>query len=268
MNNNDELDSFPKNHESGNNAFNQEWRNLQLINEALTMCLYICYGNFSRDKTTSKQSFFLNILDNIFEISMTIHSICDSGFRNPARRELRYLIELTSKACYINQNSHEENFEKQIDKFNSLLKSTSINFINDLSLSMLGTKLENEFKSDIKRIYGELSKYVHASPEQISENLSLYKRGIFPGKLDADEMNKFNFLMVRAYSISLVLYFHSIPNWVVGDFFEMFREADKNNWFFLKSIYIAKIDSSFDYKYERKDILIEYKKNRQNAIEF
>jgi hypothetical protein len=75
-----------------------------------------------------------------------------------------------------------------------------------------------------------------------------------------------NFLRV-GYAMVLVLIFHSVPDYVAGDFL-VESDGTSNKWYFRKSKYIAGIDSRFDYKHERQEKLELIRRVRGEGIEF
>jgi hypothetical protein len=76
-----------------------------------------------------------------------------------------------------------------------------------------------------------------------------------------------NGLVSRALAASLVFLYHSVPDYVAGDWF-----VDKENlperWYFKRSRFLAAIDAHFDYKHERQKKLSELVSARSSRVTF
>jgi len=71
----------------------------------------------------------------------------------------------------------------------------------------------------------------------------------------------------NVFAASLVLLFHSIPEYVAGDWL-VDTSGPATNWVFAESQFIAGIDSHFDYRHERQGKLAEIQALRQKLIRF
>ena len=66
---------------------------------------------------------------------------------------------------------------------------------------------------------------------------------------------------------SLVFMFHSVPEYVAGDWF-VDSDGGTVEWFFSRSQYMAQIDAHFDYKHERQQKLSAIRAARHARITF
>lgn len=254
--------------EINSSEYKEEWQKHEYMTDSLISCLMYIFLNFGRDRENQPRNFFIRLIDDIIQSLVAIKMLASEGIRNTCRRELRFLIESSIKACLISQKYPKFSFEEQISEYEKELKSTNISIISDINLYLFASsELRNNFISETKRIYGELCNYVHLTPHQIIERLVLAQQGRYMGFEGINELKQLNDEISRVYSIVIVFLFHSIPAWVVGDFL-VNRDGSSNNWYFNKSKYIAEIDSRFDYKHERQERLEEIRKKRYANIEF
>src|SRR5690606_27629443 len=132
--------------------------------------------------------------------------------------ELRYLIELSIKSCFIVNAVGSQTFEEQITNYEKMLNSSNINPINSLSFGYLQPAYEDEFKAEAKRLYGYLCKYSHSSSHQIRERLERAELGRTIGFEGVRELRELNNDIERVYAVVLVMIFHSVAPYVAGDF--------------------------------------------------
>lgn len=231
--------------------------------------LSFCKMNFSRAGNVAKRHFFLRVLDDFLQSSVAINYLCREGIHHTCRRELRYLLELSVKACLISQKSEDPElaFEGQIQEHKSILKKSEFNLINSIQFKLLSERSAEEFKSDVKRMYGVLSAYTHSTPFQVSERLSSEQSGVTIGYEGAEELRGLNEHAQLTYSYISTLLAHSIEEWVLGDFLVL-SNGGRNLWYFRKSKYIAVLDERFDYKHERQKNLQRILSDRREDIEF
>lgn len=241
----------------------------EVIWRSFVMYLYFCKMNFSRAGDIARRHFFLRVLDDFIQSVVAINYLCREGIHNTCRRELRYLLELSVKACLISQKSEasELAFEDQIDKYRNILKKSEFNLINSIEFKLLAEQSAEEFKKDVKRMYGVLSAYSHSTPFQVSERLGREKAGKTIGYEGTEELRDLNEHAQLTYSYIATLLAHALEEWVLGDFL-VESNGERNPWHFRKSKYIAMLDERFDYKHERQENLQRIKSDRLADIEF
>jgi hypothetical protein len=259
--------NFDINEELESNEYKQEWnRHIEMRNN-FVYCLKFCIMDSSRSPN-AKHNFFIRLSDDILQSIIPISTLAEQGVRNTCRRELRYLIELAIKSCYISQQAKDIAFEEQISEYEALLKAPSITPINDIELYFLkANSMDLDFKSEVKRAYGLMSNYVHSTPKQILERLALADAGRYIGFEGIEELKVLNDEVEFVYSYVLVLLMHSIPQWVVGDYF-VEPSGHSVKWSFSGSKYLARIDECFDYKHERQDKLEVIREIRNANIRY
>jgi len=246
--------------------YKNEWNRLLKMRSSIIYCLSFSFMNSNRDGHSGEQNFFLRMIDDIIQSVISIEINAKEGIINTCRRELRYLIELSIKSCLIVNNTKKQKIEEQIDEYKKLLNSSNINPLNKLNFHLLDDK-EDEFKIDTKRLYGYLSKYSHSSSYQIRERLEKANKGRTIGYEGITELQKLNNDIEKVFSVVLVMIFHSVDDYVIGNFL-VEEDGRTINWYFNQSKYISIIDEKFDYKFERQSILIELKNERKKRIQF
>jgi len=261
------MDKAKIDEELNSEVYKDEWSRLVEMRKSITHCLTFCYMNSIRDGVSGDRNFFLRMIDDITQSVLSIEIIAKEGVLNTCRRELRYLIELSIKSCLIVNNTIKHTFEEQIDEYEKLLNSSNINPINSLSFGYLQPDNEEEFKTEVKRLYGYLCKYSHSSSYQIRERLARAQMGRTIGFEGVQELKELNNDIERVFAVVLVMIFHSVAQYVVGDFM-VEPSGETVNWYFSKSKYITIIDQQFDYKHERQSILSKLKAERLERVTF
>ncbi|KMQ61832.1 hypothetical protein ACM40_05750 [Chryseobacterium sp. BLS98] len=176
-----------------------------------------CYLNSVRDGISQEKNFFLRMIDDISQSIVSINSLAKDGISNTCLRELRYLIEVAIKSCFIVRNSNKDTFVEQIKEYEKLLNSSNINQINTLEFYYLDD-FNEDFKTEAKKLYGFLSKYTHASSYQLMERLNRNIIGRTIGFEGTKELKELNNTIEKVYSVVIVLIFHSVAQYVPGDF--------------------------------------------------
>ncbi|WP_343560888.1 hypothetical protein [Sphingobacterium sp.] len=245
--------------------YNLEYQKLRMITQSFYDSILFSIFNFSRGPENWKNNFFLRVSDEFIEGFESIEKMIQNGFRNQCRRELRFLIEVAIKAAFITQNTINEDFDKQLNTYRKLLKNPGINTINRINFPLFGKEdIKRNFLIEVKQMYGNLCNYVHLTPEQLTEKIKLSKDGKPFEKLTTEELKILNYEISLTFSYISVLLFNSMPQFVVGDFFQ----PGLPDYYYCKSKYIAEIDEKFDYKHERQANLEGIIKSRNEKIEF
>lgn len=240
-------------------------RNLKICNSFFDSVIFSLF-NYQRGPLDFKDNFFLRVSDEFVETLSSIELLMKNGYRNQCRRECRFILELAIKAAYINQQNDNEDFNVQLENFQKLLQDPGISIIKKLDYPFFADspELVEEFSLEARRMYGSLCKYVHTSPRQLIEKIELAEKREELGMLTVEEYKMLNDELAKTFSYITVLLFNSMPQYVVGDYLE----PRKDDYYFNKSKYIAKIDEAFDYKHERQATLDELKEKRKKEIEF
>ncbi len=245
--------------------YKNAWGRFQTMRNCLLHCIIFSYHDTIRDGKSDKSNFFLRMVDDITQSTISIETLAKEGITNTCKRELRYLIELAIKSTIITKTSTKIGINEQIEEYKNLLNSSNINPLNKLHLDFFNEQDEKEFKTDVKKTYGLLSKFTHASAEQITERIGRAMNGKAIGFEGVDELQDLNELIEKVFSQVIVFIFNAVPQYVVGDYL-VESNGGINNWYFKKSKYISLIDETFDYKHERQNKLEKLKIERQRNL--
>lgn len=248
-----------------NEKLDLEYKKLKIITQSFYDSILFSIFNYSRGPSNWKNNFFLRVSDEFIEGFESIEKMIENGFRNQCRRELRFLIEVAIKAAFITQTNNDEDFDEQLKTYRKLLKNPGINSINRINFPLFKNDvIKSEFIIEVKKMYGNLCNYVHLTPEQLTEKIALSKDGKPFEKLNLKEFEILNSELSISFSYISVLLFNSMPQYVVGDFFE----PGLPDYYYYKSKFIAEIDQEFDYKHERQANLKQLLVIRKDRIEF
>lgn len=230
-------------------------------------CLLYCYMDTARDSESARKNFILRVFDDLIQSITSVEHLARQGFMNNCKRELRYLLELALMANFIVISAPSEEFECQIKKYDKTLNSPNINLIAAMPISYLDEAQQAEFKDSVRRLYGFLCKYVHASTHQIEERLMQAVAGRTMGYVGTDAFRELNALLEKVYSSVIVFLFNSVPQHVVGDYLVL-EDGGIHNWYFNQSRFVGMIDAWFDYKHERQRKLKELSEKRTLMVRF
>lgn len=200
----------------------------------------------ARDPQFSRTHLFAYLLEDLFQSAISIPLLAAEGMWSVARRELRFLLEASTKQAVIQHEAYSISIQEKLSKFERLLASPSISCKNRLSLHLLDEGLRPQFLEEVGRLYGEGSNYVHLSPTQVQDRMAAVEAGHTLGFEGVGEARTAADLASRTLASSLVLLLHGVPSYVAGD---LLVESDgtSRDWFFAQSKFIASIDAQFDY---------------------
>jgi hypothetical protein len=221
----------------------------------------------ARDPQFSRTHLFAYLADDLFQSAVSIPVLAAEGLWSTARRELRFLLEASTKQAVIQQAAYTASIQEKLAQFDQLLSSSSIACKNRLSLHLLGEDVKTQFLEEVGRLYGEGSNYVHLSPRQVKDRMLAIDAGHTIGFEGTDEAKKAAELAARTMAASIILLLHGVPSYVAGD---LLVESDgtSRDWFFAQSKFIASIDATFDYKHERQEIINDVLRKRQSVVNF
>jgi len=255
------------NKELDSEEYKQEWKRLIEMRQSISYCLMFCFMNASRDGQSNKMNFFLRMIDDIVQSVVSIEILAKEGAVNTCRRELRYILELALKSCFIVRKNGISDFEDQIKEYKKLLNSSNINLINKIELSYFNEEQKEDFLIYTKRQYGYLCKYSHSSSHQLNERLARINEGRTIGYEGIQELHNLNNDIEKTLSIVIVFLFNSVAQYVVGDFLVP-RSGGQNEWYFSKSRFVKIIDETMDYKHERQIHIEKLKALRNETSDF
>lgn len=221
----------------------------------------------ARDPAFSQTHLFAYLIKDLFQSAISLPVLAAEGMWSVARRELRFLLEASTKQAVIQHEAYATSIQDKVAQFDRLLASPSISCKNRLSLHLLEEHVKPQFLEEVGRLYGEGSNYVHLSPRQVQDRMRAVEAGHTLGFEGVEEARAAADLAVPTLAASIVLLLHGVPSYVAGD---LLVESDgtSRDWFFAQSRFIASMDAKFDYKHERKGVIDAVLQKRQSVVSF
>jgi hypothetical protein len=193
----------------------------------------------ARDPNSSKYVFW-RFTDDLLGSALAIWMASREGIDTVPRRELRFMLELAIRNAYVDlvYASAETSLDTRMAYVEHKLEGDIV-LLDELPLTIYWADpslLKNEVK---ERLYGELSKYVHPSHEQMERRLALADRGVFLGFETATELEAFADLLLRTYDVLLAIVFLELGPSSTSDLLPLFTERPQ--WSFSTSRFIPEI---------------------------
>jgi len=193
----------------------------------------------------------LRAIDEMLECAVMHEVAVRKTARNIAKRDLRYLLELSVKALYVDQAVPTATYDQRRTFFARQVSAKGLEReLRQLSLYLLDEGDRQNFRAAVMAAYGVTSQYVHPSPAQIEERLSVQEAGAPLGFDNADVVSEFASLAFDVYGLVGVLVLHSLGGSTAGDVMESVYGEDAG-WEFRRHTYVGLVDAHFDYKAER-----------------
>ncbi len=204
---------------------------------------------------------------DFLQSALSLVSLGIEGLLSVAKRELRFVLKSSIKLCFVQQRNYAAPIKDKLAEFKNELSSQRISIKERLTLHMLPDTLRPVFADEVGRLYGLASGYVHLTPAQIRERMAAVDSGRTAGNETAAEIDELNQLILRSLAASLVMIFHSTPDYVAGDWL-VEDDGSTVRWRFMSSRFLSGMDSYFNYKHERRDRLAEISAAREANIKF
>jgi hypothetical protein len=184
-----------------------------------------------------EQLFWLGA-DDFIASAAGIAVLATNGILNPARRELRYMLESAVKYVYVDQQ-HSPKTPLAIRQafLAAKVKSSSIDRV--ATLDTLGLVDADTFRAATWRLWGELSTYVHVSGRQLGEHVDALEAGSHRAFETAAEVELFNDLLERSCDLLLVFIFIALGVESTADLFGVL--AGHSGWSFASGPFTTKV---------------------------
>ncbi len=189
--------------------------------------------------------------DDTIQSVIAIWSLGKEGQISPAKREMRYLLESSTKHAYVDLTLMGRPIEDKLKFLQDEVPSSSVSFVDKFKLYQYSDSENKLFMDSVRSTYGSLCRYVHRSHEQIEEALRLLERGVLHGFETADEVEGFCRQLAQLYDLVLVMHFNALGMGLTGDVFTTVLD-DLKTWPFHKTKFVKLLSSYFDYKHERQ----------------
>jgi hypothetical protein len=225
---------------------------LQTLNEltsAFIQMLRVTWLASTRDPESLK-CLSWRFVDDLLASAAGIVLLVREGIENPARRELRFMLELVVRNLYVDivVASRTTPLATRLAYVEHRLRQRDLELLGEIPFALVTDR--SRFTQEVKRLYSELSRYTHPSHEQLVRRLEQSERGIYIGFETASELEAFNELLKRAYDILLVFVFEALGADSTGDvFINVIDERD--DWPFTATTFLPEVSRHYDYKSER-----------------
>jgi hypothetical protein len=245
----------------------KEFKRTILMYNSFLQWIFFCFLNTSRDSSYKDNHIFSVISQDFIETLTSTPILIKEGILRPTIRESRFLLEMSIKMAYIQQKVYNDGIDEKIKNYTKILNSPSISLMKQVKLDMINENIQNDFYEECGKLYGFSSNFVHLTSLQIEDRINILSDGFWLGQESGTMLNELNNYLERIYAVSIVYIMHSVPTYVTGDWI-VENDRSSIDWYYLKSKYIAEIDSYFDYKHERQDRLDMIKTKRMIVIEY
>ena len=233
------------------NDFKSQFTHINGLTQEFLMTVTITEKYSTRIPKFTEQSMLFNATGDIIESAIAILSLVSEGMFFPVRRELRYMLESTTKFLYVDQQVPAEDLSDKIAYFDSAVPNASIDIVSEIALDAFDEPTQHQFKDEVKDAFVQACRYVHPSKRQYEQRLDREKKGTAHGFEVAKELIEINSLIQRCYDLILVMYLHGIGTGMAGDLFiNAFDTMDRYK--FYKTKYVKLMSSTYDYKAERQ----------------
>jgi len=206
-------------------------------------------------------------VDDIVEAALTAQLAIENGALNPARRELRYMLEVAVNISYVDEVRAKDSFEERIRYYRGKnIQKANVDHISELPLRLLGDQ-SRSFANHVKNAWVRASNYVHLTKRRVDEKLRLREQGVALGFETIEMLKEVVTDVHKACSIVMVLTFETIGPTFTSDVL-LGSLGEQDDWAFHASGYVAIVDSYFDYKHERRSRINEITEKRNARIRF
>jgi hypothetical protein len=259
------LDNQRRQHEAlrASHEFKEQTRRLERSTLDFAHTLRTCALASTRDAALVENSFFLRIVDDLIQSALMAAFAIREGYLNPARRELRFLIELAVQAQFTDEQMGRSGFDARCEFFKRQVRHSSADDIRDLNLGLIKPKAD-DFKKHVVKVWATASNYVHPSVSQLRERFELAERGVSLGFETVNQLRGAVDEVAKVLGIGVVLCFHAVGAFA-GDFIVGGIDA-VDAWAFHSDPFVACVDESFDYKHERQARLADIRARRTRRL--
>lgn len=215
--------------------------------------LQACWLMSTRSPSLSDDTLTFRFIDDAMFSLVGISSAINNGAHNPARREMRYLLESVCKHYHVDSSQRAGGMplSDKLEDLKANVPRSSIDFVEFQDFFALDNGKTKELRSELKDMYSRSCRYVHRSKEQIDEYLAAVNRGTSPGFESVSEFRTMNREFARLCDVVVYLALSVLgPSGLAGDLLVNVFDGDAT-WPYHKTKYCKALSEHYNYKAER-----------------
>ncbi|MCZ8321088.1 MAG: hypothetical protein O9296_05810 [Novosphingobium sp.] len=117
-------------------------------------------------------------LDDIIEAALAAQLSIENGMLNPARRELRFMLEVAVNIAYVDELRAKDSFADRTAFYRGKgVNKANVDHVSELPLRMLPDNRES-FITSTRSAWVKGSNYVHLTKRRVDEKMALRESGI------------------------------------------------------------------------------------------
>lgn len=234
--------------------YREQSTHLQRLIEGAVEALQTSWIMSTRSSTLSDETLTFRFIDDAIFSIVGIGNLISNGAHNPARREMRYLLESVCKHYHVDASPLVSGspLEDKLVELKVNVPRSSIDFVDGQDFYSLDRAKANELQAELKDMFATSCKYVHRSREQIDEYLAGVKNGTSPGFESVAEFKTMNREFARLCDAVIFLTLAVLgPSGLAGDLFVHSFDQNKS-WPYHKTKYCKALSEHYNYKAERR----------------
>jgi hypothetical protein len=193
----------------------------------------------------------LRMHDLFLESAVSTGALLREGMLNPARREMRFLLEASIKAWWCDGQAPGGAVASKVDFLDDLGAARFREVVETLNVRLIDASTASQLLQMATNLYSRLSTHVHASKTAVGAELRRFAKGKYIGFENVADVNAANDLFAEVLDVSLAAVFESFDHALLGDVFVGIFD-DHTKWAFHRTPLVKAISAHFDYKAERR----------------
>lgn len=207
----------------------------------------------------------LRLKPRLMESLIAAAQAVKEGLHDPARRELRFLLEASVKTLWLDSGCptigdgsgrtggvRPATVTGKVAALDDLGREHFGEVVDSLAFRLMDAKGIAKYRQTAKSLYRQLSTHVHVSTRPIARDLKAFDRDRHIGFETIGDVNAIVDLMRQVLDLALASHLEAFDGGLVGDIFTALLD-DMARWSFHRTPLVAAVSRHFDYKVERQD---------------